>query len=101
MSNPSVAAPKRRKKGCRWEAIARGKVFTFRWDPELQVLSVKQKHTRREPLLVSGDDLADAAEGQSVLFRMDAKPVATPVEAVPAPKKDELLAERTPDMFAR
>jgi hypothetical protein len=94
-----VSTLKVRTRGAKFEAYARGKVYVFYWDPAKQVLSVRQKGSRRAPMMVSGDDLADAAEGQGVLFKVAAE-AAPPKPAEPKPLPKEKPVDATPDMFA-
>jgi len=65
---------KTRVRRCKFEAMAQGKVWVFRWDPKKQLLQGWQKHTRLKRS-ISGDVLADAISGQFDLFK--AKPVPT------------------------
>jgi hypothetical protein len=66
---------KTRVRCCKFEALAQGKVWVFRWDPKKQLLQGWQKRTRLKRS-ISGDVLADAISGQFDLFNAKAVPPA-------------------------
>lgn len=80
MSNaPVPPKPKKRRRGCKFEANAHGKVWVFAWDPVKMMLTGWEKHTRKKKE-ISAEELADAVVGQFSLFgkRPEAAPEKTP-----------------------
>ena len=65
---------KKRVRGAKFQAVAQGKVWTFRWNPRTQRLEGRQRYSHIS-YSMSPDQLADALCGQFSLFAANVAPV--------------------------